>query len=115
MEENYSLEDRWKLLENELAKKFDKVPNLEAILFLIGINEYQGRTPKYKFSKQEKQDLMHVGTCTLLQQFGYYRLSHYDDDGWPHFEKLMDLHALNLSQQEQLMKTAILSYFDELW
>ena len=113
MEEPVSLEDKWKQLERKWEQRFGKVPNMEALLFLIGANEYKGRTPKYKFSKEEKQDLMHVGTCILLQQYGYYTLERYDEEGWPHFIKLKELDYVNLAEQEKMLKMAIVHYFDE--
>lgn len=114
MEEFHSLEDKWKAIEQKMEQRFGKVPDMEAVLFLIGVNEYQGRTPKYKFSKEEKQDLMHVGTCVLLSQYGYYELEHYDKDGWPHFKKIQEMHHANLRQQEQLLKSAAIGYFENI-
>lgn len=113
MKEPVSLEDKWKQLEQKWEHRFGKIPNMEALLFLIGANEYKGRTPKYKFSKEEKQDLMHVGTCTLLQQYGYYALERYDEEGWPHFIRLKELDYANLAEQEKMLKMAIVHYFDE--
>jgi len=104
--------EKWKALEQFLTERFGKTPDLQSILYLIGVNEFQGRIPKYKFSKQEKQDLMHVGTCKLLEQYGYYAFTHYDDDGWPHFDKKMDMHSMSLGEQENLLKIAALNYFD---
>lgn len=113
MMERAELDARWKQLEAEWEERFGKIPNMESLLFLIGANEYQGRIPKYKFSKEEKQDLMHVGTCTLLGQFGFYSLDYYDPEGWPHFKKEKDLTHISLSQQETMLKEAIVSYFDD--
>lgn len=108
-----SLDTAWKALEEQWEKQFGKIPNMEALLFLIGVNEFRGRMPKYKFSKEEKQDLMHVGTCTLMSQYGYYELSHYDEEGWPHFNKINDMHKASLAEQEQMLKMAIVTYFDK--
>lgn len=105
---------RWEALERQLEQRFGKIPSMESILFLIGANEYRGRMPKYRFSKEEKQDLMHVGTCTLLGRYGYYGLDYYDQEGWPHFNKLKDLNHLSLAEQEDLLKESIIGYFDEL-
>ena len=115
MEEFNTIEEKWKHLEGQWEERFGKVPDMEAIIFLVGVNEYQGRTPKYKFSKEEKQDLMHVGTCVLMAQYGYFELEYYDKDGWPHFKKLQELHHANLKQQEQLLRTAVIGYFDNKW
>ena len=66
------LQQRWWNLEEKLVERFGKKPDLEAILFLIGIQEF-GQIKK-KFTKEQKQDLMHVAICSLLSQSGYYEL-----------------------------------------
>ena len=54
--------------------------------FLIGIQEF-GQI-KEKFTKEQKQDLMHVAVCSLLSQSGYYEVEGVDAGGWPHFKQL---------------------------
>ena len=65
-------------LKKNLWTRFGKKPDVEAILFLIGIQEI-GNFRK-KFSKEQKQDLMHVAVCSLLSQSGYYKIEGHDDD-----------------------------------
>ena len=100
----------WWKLEEKLVEKFGKKPDMEAILFLIGIQEF-GNISK-KFSKEQKQDLMHVAVCSLLSQSGYYKLEGYDDDGWPHFLQLKELPAYNMIEQENFIKDHVLLYFE---
>ncbi len=112
-EQKKSLFERWIILEAQLVERFGKKPNLEAILFLIGLNEYKGRTPKIKFSKEQKQDLMHIGVCTLLSLGGYYSLDGYDEEGWPHFTKRKQVETGDtLAAQEILLKEYALDYFE---
>ena len=66
------LQQRWWNLEAKLAERFGKKPDMEAILFLIGIQEF-GQL-KEKFTKEQKQDLMHVAVCSLFAQSDYYEL-----------------------------------------
>ena len=106
------LQVRWWQLEEELMNKFGKKPDMEAILFLIGIQEF-GNIKK-KFSKEQKQDLMHVAVCSLLSQSGYYKLEGSDDDGWPHFLQLKELPAFEMIEQENFLKDHILLYFDNM-
>lgn len=106
-------DERWAALMQELSTRFGKEPNMEALLFLIGINEYRGRTPKIKFSKEEKQDLMHVAVCHLLAMGGYYKLAHYDEEGWPHYVELKPVGAQGLEKQESLLQEYILLYFNK--
>lgn len=100
---------RWWQLLTKLTDQFGKKPDMEAILFLIGIQETNFL--QEKITKEQKQDLMHVAICTLLLPSGYYTLSHVDEDGWPHFEQQKELPALHLPEQENFLKDHILLYF----
>ena len=104
------LETSWKLLERKLKDLFGKEMTIEAILFLIGVREL-GSQPR-EFSKEEKQDLMHIAICRLLSQSGYYRLSHLDQEGWPHWELLKPLPHADMFTQEHVLKEHILAYFE---
>jgi hypothetical protein len=104
------LQQRWWNLEAKLVERFGKKPDMETILFLIGIQEF-GEI-KEKFSKEEKQDLMHVAICKLLSQSGYYELEKMDEDGWPHFRQLKPMPEMNMIEQENFLKDHILLYFE---
>jgi ABC-type hemin transport system ATPase subunit len=104
------LKSRWEALMIQLAEQFGVVPDLQAIIFLIGVQEL-GRGPQ-KFSKDEKQDLMHIATCKLLSQYEYYELSGTDQEGWPHWKLVKPLPALSLKEQDILLKQAVLDYFE---
>jgi hypothetical protein len=107
-----NFEQRWLNTENLLRERFGKLPDMEGMLFLIGVNEL-GRMPRRKFSKEQKQDLMHVAVCTLLSQLGYYVATDRDADGWPHFEALMEVPVQGMGQQEQMLKECIIRYFEQ--
>lgn len=102
---------RWFALEQQLVERFGKKPDLESILFLIGIQELGDL--KKKFTKEQKQDLMHIAVCTVLSSSGYYELSHVDEDGWPHFKQLKAMPELNPFEQENFLKDHILLYFQQ--
>ena len=105
------LQQRWWTLEAKLVERFGKKPDLEAILFLIGIQETGFLADK--ITKEQKQDLMHVAVCTVLSQSGYYEPGETDQDGWPHFRQVKDLPVLPLIEQENFLKDHILLYFDQ--
>lgn len=109
MQQQDDLQVRWWNLEARLVERFGKKPDMEGILFLIGIQEF-GQI-KSKFTKEQKQDLMHVAVCALLAQSGYYTLEGTDRDGWPHFRQLKALPMHDLVQQENFLKDHILLYF----
>lgn len=108
---NDDLQQRWWRLEAGLLERFGKKPDMEAVLFLIGLQE-TGFIQE-KITKEQKQDLMHVAICTVLSPSGYYELREKDAEGWPHFEQLKELPALPLIEQENFLKDHILLYFGE--
>ncbi len=101
----------WKEVEHFFHENFDtdKNPTIDTLLFLIGIQELG--SGKQKYSKDDKLNLIHIAVCRLLEPFGYYRFSHYDEDGYPHFETLDELPDLKPNEQQILMKKAIIQYF----
>ncbi len=106
-----NFEQRWLETETLLKERFGKVPDMEGILFLIGVNEL-GRMPRKKFSKEQKQDLMHIAVCTLLSQLGYYEYAGRDEDGWPHFRDIEQVAVKGIREQEQMLKECVISYFE---
>ena len=106
-----SFEDRWKNVETTLEERFGKIPDMEGILFLIGVNEL-GRMPeRRKFTKEQKQDLMHIAVCKLLSLEGYYEYVGIDEEGWPHYQELEAVPVAGLEGQEMLLKECIIKYF----
>ncbi|RTQ48431.1 hypothetical protein EJV47_15780 [Hymenobacter gummosus] len=102
-------EHRWWLLMTELRQRFGKKPDLNALLLLIGVQELgQGLGP---FSKEQKQDLMHIATCRLFSISGYYELERVDEDGWPHYRLINPVPFATLKEQERMLKWHILEYF----
>lgn len=105
------LQTRWWNLEAKLVERFGKKPDLETILFLVGIQEL-GQVNK-KFTKEQKQELMHVAVCTVLKPSGYYELEKTDEDGWPHYKQIKPMPEMNAIDQENFIKDHVLLYFQE--
>ncbi len=103
------LQIRWLKLRIKLKEQFGIKPDMDGILFLIGIQELGAG--KQDFTKEEKQDLMHIAVCTVLSQSGYYALEGNDADGWPHFKQLKALPGFIMIEQENFLKDHILLYF----
>lgn len=105
-------EQEWESLRTKLEGRFGRRPDVQSIIFLVGHRELgQFRT---KFNKSAKQDLIHVGVCTLLAREGYYHFIARDADGWPHFEYNAAMPGLNADEQERLLKKLIIEYFNEI-
>lgn len=106
------LDRKWEQLLQRLEKAIGKRPkDLNAVLFLIGVQEL-GQGQKF-FSKEEKQDLMHIAICRVLSLSGYYSLVGLDKQGWPHWRLEKKLPNFDLMEQEKLLKMHILEYFEE--
>ena len=106
-----NLKSKWEELCQKLSADFGEAPDLQIVLFLIGVQEL-GKGP-LKFSKDEKQDLMHIAVCRLLSTFGYYELIGHDQDGWPHWQLINKLPPLSLREQDLLLKQAAVEYFSK--
>ena len=113
-EDNWEFEFKWLEVRHKVKAnlKVDDLPDLKTILVLIGIQEY-GRVHE-EFTKEEKQDLMHVAVCSLLEPDGYYLFTGKDADGWPHWEQGKALKIKGKDQQEKLLMEKIVSYFENL-
>lgn len=105
------LEKRWEELIHKLEKKFDDEMSLKGILYLIGIQELNFGIKQ--FSREEKINVLHVATCRLLSNYGYYKFDGVDKDGWPHYIELQALKNLSENDQQTLIKKAILNYLNK--
>ena len=103
---------RWEALVADLQARFGRRPDLNALLLLIGVQELgQGVAA---FTKEQKQDLMHIATCKLFSFSGYYELERVDAEGWPHYRLLAPVPFANLKEQERMLKWHMLEYFEQL-
>ena len=105
---DFAIEIQFQKVIKQLEPEFGPL-DLDAVLFLIGVQEL-GMGYK-KFKKDDKVNLMHIAICTLLEPHGYYAFTGRDAEGWPHFEVVKSLPALEDRQQEHLIKEAIVEYF----
>nr|WP_294790615.1 hypothetical protein [uncultured Mucilaginibacter sp.] len=103
---------KWKELQQRIAQDFDSdTPDVKVMLFLIGVQEL-GQGPM-KFSKRQKEELMHIATCRLMSMMGFYELEGLDQDGWPHWKLVKTIPSYSLLEQEMMMKSLIVTYFEE--
>lgn len=107
------LKSRWEEIVTKLSANFaaGEELNLEAIIYLIGIQELGQLKRKYK--KDEKINLMHIAICKLLEPYGYYKFDYVDADGWPHYALVEELPPLKAGEQSILMKEAVVLYFEK--
>lgn len=111
-QKDLQLERDWQKALNLLGESLGKKPkDMNAVLFLIGVQEL-GQGVR-NFSKEEKQDLMHIAVCKVLSFSGYYVLQGLDAQGWPHWEQAKELPRFDLLEQEKLLKIHALEYFEK--
>jgi len=112
--EDWELDYEWLRVRHFLKKSMQRsnLPDLNGILFLIGIQEL-GRW-KDEFTKEEKQDLMHIAVCQLLSADGFYEFEGRDADGWPHYKELRPVSITGVKGQGRLLKVKIIQYFRKM-
>lgn len=105
-------ERAWQNLLNMLEGLLGKKPkDLNGVLFLIGVQELGQGTKS--FSKEEKQDLMHIAICKVLSLSGFYELEGLDEEGWPHWKLIKKLPHFDMLEQEKLLKMHVIEYFEQ--
>lgn len=112
--EEWQLNFEWlrvcNIIKEALGK--DKIPDLEAVLLLVGIQE--SMIFKDEYTKEEKQDLMHIGTCHLLSEQGFFEFKGRDADGWPFYDQIKTIPMEGHSEQELFLKECVINYFKEV-
>ena len=105
------LKERWDQLLILLSNRFcnGEAIDIEGALFLIGLQELG--VVHQKMKKDDNVNLIHIGICTVLEPYGYYRFDFFDEEGWPHFELLEALPPLKPGEQSVLIKEALVEYF----
>lgn len=105
---------KWTALQDKIALEFDSdKPDLKVMLFLIGVQEL-GKGP-VKFSKRQKEELMHIANCRLFSELGFYELEGLDQEGWPHWNLVKPIPPYTILEQEMVLKSLMVTYFDNLW
>ncbi len=110
--EDWEFDFKWLRVKHLVKTAFNRteLPDLNGVLFAIGLQEL-GRWKK-EFTKEEKQDLIHIAVCQLLSQDGYYEFAGRDADGWPHWEATKKLDISGVKTQEKYLKEKAIQYFE---
>jgi len=109
--ETEEIEIKWNNLLLEVKELIGKkILNINNLLFLIGVQEL-GKGPQ-NFSKEQKQDLIHVAVCKILSADGYYKFEKLDEQGWPHYTLGKPIPFNDVLGQENFLKKYIIQYFE---
>lgn len=101
---------KWDDLQLKVNHRFGQDMDVQAILFVIGLQELGQKLEK--LSKDQKVEVMHIAVCALLEPYGYYKYIGRDKDGWPHWDAEKKLPRLNQQEQEKLIKEGIIDYLE---
>lgn len=100
---------KWASFKSDFQKKYGEHPSVLSALFMIGLSNINAEHET--LTKEEKQDVIHVGLCTLLKNEGFYTLDFIDEDGWPHFSTTNLANHVDIEKQENYLRHLILKYF----
>ena len=114
MEEDWELNFYWQRARHQLKDilNLHALPDLDMSLIFIGIREL-GKV-KTSWTKEDKQSLLHVAVCTLLESDGYYEFKGLDADGWPHWDVAIPFDLIGEKPQEDYLKSKIIKYLSSL-
>jgi hypothetical protein len=107
-QEELQLLKEWAKVRAYMETHFGKKPDIQGFLYLIGVNELGFVR---EFEKEEKQDLIHIGLCKVLEG-EFYDFTHTDSDGWPHYTCIKPVPEMFIKMQEQTLKSKIVNYFN---
>jgi hypothetical protein len=104
----------WENLMARLRKEFGlQRITLEGLLLLIGLREMGWGARQ--LTKEEKQDLLHNGLCTVLAVSGYYQQNGFLADGWPNWELIKPLPFLDVFDQVNFLRAHLIYYFQQIY
>jgi hypothetical protein len=105
--------DNWTDLCGRLSEMFDIEVDLNGVLFLVGIRE-RGLTFQ-KFSKEEKLNLIHLGSCTLYREMGLIESDGEDNEGWPLFRQKALAPVIPEERKLKTLQDCAIRYFKKIF
>lgn len=105
---NIELREEWIKVVRFLKELTGRKPgDVNTVLYTIGIQELGKGI--LDFSKEEKQDIIHIGICAILPD--HYVFTHKDEEGWPHYDQIKTIPFLELKEQVAFLRQNIIQYF----
>ncbi len=106
-------DEKLRAISARIAEFFspDSPVDISSMLFVAGLQTL-GR-PAGNPSRDDKMALMHIGTCAVLEPYGYYRMTGRDASGYPQYELLKPVDA-DAASDGSLLKKALVNYFGDL-
>ncbi len=101
--------NNWNELCAWLGEMFNIEVDLNGVLFLVGIRE-KGLAFQ-NFTKEEKMNLIHLGSCVLYQEMGLTEQVGIDRDGWPVFVQRTVAPEIPEERKAKTLQDCALRYF----
>lgn len=101
---------QWANFKNDFKQQYGESPSVISSLFLVGLAVIKAELTE--LSKEQKQEVIHVGLCEVLTKDDLYVKTHTDEDGWPHYQATKKATQLDVEKQETYLRQMILNYFN---
>lgn len=105
--------ENWNELCTRLGNMFDLEVDLNGVLFLVGMRE-KGLTFQ-AFSKEEKMNLINLGSCVLYQEMGLTEKVGTDRDGWPVFVQRTLAPEIPEERKTKTLQDCAVRYFAKIF
>jgi hypothetical protein len=105
--------DTWKDLCDQLSEMFGIDVDLNGILFLVGIRE-RGLIFQ-QFNREEKLNLIRLGSCTLYTEMGLLESEGVDNEGWPIFHQKAVAPAIPEERKIKTLQDCAIRYFQKVF
>lgn len=102
----------WPELCEALSKQFNLDVDLNGVLFLVGVRE-RGLTLQ-PFTKEEKLNLINLGSCILYLEMGLLDKTGIDPEGWPVFKQKALALSIPEERKHKILQECALKYFTSL-
>ena len=115
MQKNQTMQkvDNWKDLCEKLSELFGIEVDLNGVLFLVGMRE-RGLSFQ-KFSKEEKLNLINLGSCILYLEMGMVSSYGKDVDGWPLFRQNSLAPVIPEELKQKTLQDCAIRYFQKVF
>ena len=105
--------DNWKDLCEHLSLMFGIDVDFSGVLFLVGIRE--GGFTFRKFPKEEKLNLINLGSCTLYLEMGLVEPYGEDNEGWPLFRQKTLAPVIAEELKIKTLQDCAIRYFEKVF
>ena len=104
--------ETWVELCDRLGEMYGIKVDFNGVLFLVGMRE-RGLIFQ-QFTREEKHNLINLGSCTLYKEMGLTEISGFDADGWPLFRQKALSPEIPEERKQKTLQDCALRYFGKV-